>query len=135
MSLSEQIAREAHEGQKRNDGTPYIEHPKAVAAMVGDNPLHYEVQVAWLHDVLEDTKITAEDLLRRGVDSIVVKAVVAITKIEGEEYQHYLRRVDANPYAKRVKIMDILHNLSDYPTRNQVKRYAEGLIYLLRGRP
>lgn len=130
-SLAEQIARKAHEGQTRYDGTPYIEHPKAVASMLGTNQEYYEVQAAWLHDVLEDTKVTAEDLRQNHVDHIVITAVEALTKRDGEPYENYLRRVKENPYAVRVKVADMLHNLSDTPTKNQVKRYARGLAYLL----
>lgn len=131
MSLAEDIARKAHEGQKRFDGSPYIEHPKAVAAMMGENPSYYDVQVAWLHDVLEDTKVTENDLRLAGVDDIVIKAVVALTKKGGEPYENHLKRVKENCYATRVKIGGMLHNLSDAPTKNQVKRYANGLMYLL----
>lgn len=131
ISLAEQIARKAHEGQKRYDGTPYIEHPKAVASMLGSNPEYYEIQAAWLHDVLEDSKITTDDLRANHVDEIVIRAVVALTKRDGEPYEDYLERVKENVYAKRVKIADMLHNLSDTPTKNQVKRYAKGLAYLL----
>lgn len=131
VSKAEEIARKVHEGQKRRDGSPYIEHPKAVACMVGDNPAYYEVQVAWLHDVLEDTPLTTKDLSEDGIDLIVIQAVRCLTKENGEPYEEYLKRVKGNPYAKMVKIADMLHNLSDSPSKNQVKRYAEGLMFLL----
>ena len=55
--LAEKIATEAHKGQFRADGkTPFIEHPKAVAAFFSDDEWQLKV-IAWLHDVIEDTKV------------------------------------------------------------------------------
>ena len=68
-------------------------------------------EIAWLHDILEDTKTKAEDLLKAGISPWVVVAVVALTKLPGEDYTAYLRRVKENPAAREVKIRDILHNL------------------------
>lgn len=130
MTKAEEIARKAHEGQKRYDGSPYINHPKAVAKMVSVLGPVYE-EVAWLHDVLEDSPTSKEDLLEAGISQVVADAVQYLTKREDEFYEDYLRRVKSNPIANDVKIVDILHNLSDTPTKNQVKKYAKALTYLL----
>lgn len=126
------IAEEAHAGQFRFDGvTPYITHIRGVAESFREDEIGTRA-VAWLHDVIEDNKkFTAEVLLARGVAPWVVETVVALTKVEGEDYFVYLARVKANPFARRVKIADILYNLNDSPSRNQVKKYAKALKYLL----
>jgi len=130
LALAISLATKAHEGQTRFDGTPYIRHPEAVADSfpVGSDGLK---TVAWLHDTLEDTSLTAQALLDAGIDSWYVNAVVALTKTPGEDYDDYLKRVKANEMAKKVKIYDILHNLSDSPSRNMVKKYAKALKFLL----
>lgn len=120
----------AHRGQYRRDGvTPYLEHPAMVARRVADDPV--AASVAWLHDVLEDTDQTAEELLRNGIPVEVVDRVVLLTKQKGMEYEVYLERVKADPIARRVKIADMLSNLSDNPTERQILKYARGLQVLL----
>ena len=86
---------------------------------------------AWLHDVLEDTSETPITLTAYGVPKIVVDAVVALTKVEGEAYPNYLSRVAGNPIARRVKIADMLSNLADSPTDHQIRKYASGLLALV----
>jgi (p)ppGpp synthase/HD superfamily hydrolase len=130
------IATKAHEGQFRFDNEiPYIEHPKAVAAMFDSIPdpisRYYRQSVAWLHDTIEDSSVTADDLRKAGIHWIIIEAVVAMTKLPGEDYDAYLIRVKANDLAREVKIRDILHNLGDSPTKNMVKKYAKALLFLL----
>lgn len=121
-----------HADQFRRDGvTPYIEHPAKVAEIVeklgGDED---EIVVAWLHDTLEDTDATFEDL---SVDfgKTVADAVLALTHLEGESYPDAIIRAGENRISRRVKIADNLANLSDSPSRNQVKKYSASLIKLL----
>lgn len=126
------IATQAHQGQFRSDGvTPYIEHPKAVAESFPETQIGLRA-VAWLHDVLEDTSLTAQALLDSGVSPWVVKAVEALTRGQDELYEEYLYRVKSNHMSRKVKIQDILHNLSDSPSKNQVRKYAFALKYLLK---
>lgn len=126
--LAENIAREAHAGQFRRDGiTPYIVHPEAVAAGV-TNP--EEKAVAWLHDVLEDTPTTPQNLLDAGIPENVVTAVITMTKTAGVAYNDYLVSVKANPLARVVKISDMKANLADTPTQKQIDKYAYGLKFL-----
>ncbi|MEO1496447.1 MAG: HD domain-containing protein [Planctomycetota bacterium] len=124
------IATAAHAGQFRRDGvTPYIEHPAAVASRASQTP---ESQAAaWLHDVLEDTPVTRDDLLSRGVPEGVVVAVEALTKRRDLSYDENLDRVAANDLARGVKIADMLSNLADTPTQRQIRKYAQGLLRLL----
>jgi (p)ppGpp synthase/HD superfamily hydrolase len=129
--LAEQIARKAHSNQFRRDGvTPYITHPEAVANKLkseGDEA----VAVAWLHDVLEDTKMTPECLRDAGIPMTVIDAVCDLTHQREEPYADYLEWIKRNPLAVKVKVADMLHNLSDAPTQKQIVKYARGLLALL----
>jgi len=78
--LAYQIALEAHRGQYRRDGaTDYIEHPCAVAELFESDNKQARA-VAYLHDVIEDTRVTPEDLIARGIPPSVVEAVLLLTK-------------------------------------------------------
>src|SRR5205823_8876269 len=88
-----QIAAQAHEGQKDKEGLPYILHPlRAMLRVQGE-----EAQiVAVLHDVIEDTSVTADDLLRAGFGEEVVAAVLCVTHRKDESYADYVVRCKAN---------------------------------------
>jgi (p)ppGpp synthase/HD superfamily hydrolase len=131
LTLCAGLARTAHAGQTRWDGiTPYIEHPMRVANACRDID---EKCVAMLHDAIEDTGVTVDNLLESGVPQHIVEAVLALTKpvIHPVSYEKYLIQVKANPLATRVKIQDILDNLGDQPSSKQVKKYAGALKFLL----
>lgn len=135
------IARQAHSGQFRRDGiTEYIIHPITVAGKVAKFGYEYEC-VAYLHDVLEDTHVTAKDLLAQGVPSNIVEAVKLLTQEEGimsrrlsydgYYFDEYLYNIKNNELARRVKVADMLSNLGDNPTDKQIVKYAKGLVYLM----
>lgn len=112
LSKAEEVARAAHDGQTRADSSAYIEHVEAVVAGVEGVQAK---TVAWLHDVVEDTSTTLEDLQRAGFDEDIVQAVDVLTKVPGEHYlESYIARVCNNPLAVWVKIADIQHNY-DHP--------------------
>lgn len=128
--LAKEIATRAHEGQFRRDGqTPYITHPAKVVERVGDN--EQLIAVAWLHDVLEDTTTSSDMLLEQGIPREVVRAVELLTKTPGIPYAEYLQGIAAHPLAAPAKIADMLANLSDNPTRQQIRKYAAGLLVLV----
>lgn len=102
------IAESAHSGQVDKAGKPYIAHPKYVASLVETQE---EKAAALLHDVLEDTDVTVQDLARAGIPEVVISAVCAISKKPGEPYETYLSRVKENPIARKVKIADLKHNM------------------------
>jgi (p)ppGpp synthase/HD superfamily hydrolase len=107
-TIAKRIATQAHQGQVDKAGQPYIWHPEFVASQVtGDEAK----AVAWLHDVIEDTPITFDDLRAEGLSETVIEAVTALTKREDESYEMYLGRVAANPIAKAVKLADLKHNM------------------------
>ncbi|HEX4704626.1 MAG TPA: HD domain-containing protein [Pseudonocardiaceae bacterium] len=101
------IAREAHEGQVDKAGRPYIDHPLRVMAGVSGAE---EQMAAVLHDVIEDTSVTADDLVASGCPPQVVSAVIALSKLPGEQPEHYLRRVATDRLALAVKRADIADN-------------------------
>jgi (p)ppGpp synthase/HD superfamily hydrolase len=130
--LSHFIAKNAHAGQTRRDGvTAYFTHPARVAEELRKNGFSEEYQaVAYLHDVLEDTGVTAEHLDELGVTHDVIEAVSAMTKCKGETYNDYLERVAQNEIARAVKIFDVKDNLADSPTERQKEKYVAALKFL-----
>jgi (p)ppGpp synthase/HD superfamily hydrolase len=102
------IAVEAHRGQKDRYGAPYILHALRVMARL-DTPI--EKIVGILHDVVEDTEWTFEDLTREGFPETVVEALRCVTKREGEAYEGFVKRSARNPLAKRVKSADLEDNM------------------------
>lgn len=130
IEISRQVASRAHSGQHRRDGwTPYINHPAAVAAKLA-NESAVVVATAWLHDVLEDTSETPDTLRAAGIPDSVIHAVEVLTKTDGVSYDEYLHGVRQNWIACKVKVADMLHNLSDVPTERQIIKYAKGLLAL-----
>ena len=131
-----QIANDAHSGQYRRDGvTPYIKHPMDVATRVSHLGNEY-VAVAYLHDVLEDTDTTVDDLVNAGVPNDIIQAVSILTKHNHDKisYDEYLVNVKNNNLARRVKIADMLSNLADSPTDKQIRKYSKGLLFLVDGK-
>ncbi len=102
-----QIAARAHEGQQDKHGQPYILHPLRVMNAVDDETAKV---VAVLHDVVEDTSVTAEDLRREGFDEAVLAAVECLTHRHGETYADYVVRCKADSIARRVKLADLEDN-------------------------
>ena len=102
-----EIAKKAHLGQIDKAGEDYIKHPEKVASFVKTDE---EKAVAYLHDVIEDTELTLEDLREYGFSEEVLKAVDVITKKKGQDYQTYLNSVKENKLARVVKLADLRHN-------------------------
>ena len=101
------IAKKAHLGQVDKAGEDYIKHPEKVASFVKTDE---EKAVAYLHDVIEDTELTLEDLYEYGFSKEILEAVDIITKKRGEDYQSYLNSVKKNKLARAVKLADLRHN-------------------------
>ncbi len=111
VSTARQIATRAHADQVDKAGHPYLGHPARVAARAAaDGGDERAVAAAWLHDVLEDTDVTADDLLDLGIPVDVVAAVVAVTHAPDESPEHYFARINADPLAVRVKHADLADN-------------------------
>lgn len=103
------LATNAHAGQFDKGGLPYILHPLKVMHYLKSDDEELQC-VAILHDVIEDTKTTYEDLMGIGMTDRVVSAVMALTKQPGFTAQQYKNRVFANVDAMRVKLADLRHN-------------------------
>lgn len=102
-----QIAYNAHHGAYDKGGMPYIHHPLHLAEQMSTEE---ETAVALLHDVIEDSCVTADELISKGIPACVTEAVVLLTKPLDEDYPDYVRRVAENPLAKKVKLADLKHN-------------------------
>ena len=118
------IAYEAHKGQVDKAGLPYIYHPIHLAEQMETEDT---CVVALLHDVVEDTDITIDDLMKAGFSDSQLDAIRAMTHEEDVEYLDYVREVKKNPIATAVKIADIMHNSDikriEKPTEKDLSRY------------
>ena len=103
-----EFAMKKHDGQTDKSGKPYILHPIEVALSLYKES---DKIVALLHDVLEDTDATVEDLVSIGLYDCEIDAVKLLTKPHKEDYIHYVRRVAESPIARRVKMADLRHNM------------------------
>lgn len=103
------FAERAHRGQVDKTGDPYIDHPRAVAALLAEHGPH-AVMAGLLHDVVEDTEITLDDLRAEGFPEEVVSAVDSVTRRPGEPYLDMVRRAAAHPLGRLVKLADNAHN-------------------------
>ena len=128
------IAAEAHTGQIDKAGQPYILHPLRVM-------LHMtrpeERIVAVLHDVIEDTTLTADDLRSEGFSPQIIEAILALTKTGHESRIDAAKRAALNPIARIVKIADVRDNMDlsriTNPTaldHERMNEYQEVLDYL-----
>ena len=109
------IMRSAHEGQLDKSGRPYYLHPLRVAMRLA-NCTAAERHAALLHDVVEDTHVTLQDLRQMGYGEDVIALVALLTRDRpgGESHRDYLRRMtmSRNAQALRVKLADLYDNLS-----------------------
>ena len=119
VAAAESIARSAHDGaMNQHDGEPYIRHVERVAAHLAAAGASEKIQmVGWLHDVVEDTHLTLDDLLTLGFPPDVVDAVDCITHRRGESREDYYQRVGSNRMALAAKMADIRDNTD--PTRKE----------------
>lgn len=103
------LALEAHAGQVDRYGRPYILHPLAVMAAVEGEAAQ---MVAALHDVVEDSAITLDDLRAEGFPAEVLEAVRLLTHDkERQSYEDYVRAIKQNGLARQVKLADLRHNM------------------------
>ncbi len=104
-----EIAYHAHHGQTDKSGVPYIFHPLHLAEQMEDE---ITCCVALLHDTVEDTGVTLEDLARE-FPAEVVEAVRLLTHAPGTDYLDYVRPIRDNPIALKVKLADLDHNTDE----------------------
>ena len=109
------LAKLAHKGQKRKHGTPYFNHPKAVARALWNDGIRDPdlISAAYTHDVLEDCQYFAP-MLREVLSSKALVLVNAVTRNKGESYQDYCLRIKATSNdAVALKLADVAQNISD----------------------
>ncbi|MDE6678819.1 MAG: HD domain-containing protein [Ruminococcus sp.] len=119
------IAYEAHHGQYDVNGVPYIFHPYHIAEQMTDE---ITTCVALLHDVIEDTEVTFEQLEQEFPEEVIT-ALRLLTHNKNTDYFDYIEKIVSNPVARKVKLADIEHNsdISRITDKNAVP--AEKLIY------
>ena len=111
MNLLEQaisIATQAHAGQVRKDGSPYILHPLHVMLQMESE---VEQITAVLHDVVEDTRVSLAELEAQGMPPAALEAIELLTHEADVPYERYILALKANPIARRVKLADLKHNM------------------------
>ena len=107
VKAADEYAARKHEGQVDKAGVPYINHPRAVAAKLDSD---VEKTVALLHDTVEDTDATVEEI-REMFGEEIADAVEVLTHPKDEPYMDYIRRIWKNRLARDVKLADLEHNM------------------------
>lgn len=136
------IAYEAHVGQMDKCGTPYVFHPYHLAEQMSDER---STCVALLHDVVEDTDVTLEDLARE-FPAEIIDALRLLTHQPGVPYLDYVRALATNPIARSVKRADLRHNMDEtryaggaqppaYELARRRERYHAALAILEKAQP
>ena len=129
------LASKAHAGQRDKAGQPYILHPLRLMLRFQEE---IERIVAVLHDVVEDSEVTLDDLRELGFSEQVIGAIDCLSRRVGESYDEFLLRVASNELARKIKIEDLKDNLdltrvaalSDKDLA-RVAKYHKALIALL----
>ena len=111
---------EAHKAQLDKSGMPYVFHPFHLAEQMDSEET---TAVALLHDVVEDTSYTIEDLKNMGFSEKILEAVSLMTHEEGMEYMDYVKKIKNNEIARKVKLADLKHN-SDLSRLDKVDEKA-----------
>lgn len=128
------IALKAHKGQVDKGGNPYILHPLAVMNRVETIE---EKIVAVLHDVVEDTEVTIDQLRETGFTEEILEAINLLTRAKEDSYEEFIDKTLKNRIARNVKIADIKENMNlsriqdpseqDYMRIEKYKRALERL--------
>ena len=134
---AEQIAKKYHEGQTDKGGHPYMNH---VYSVVDGVELAEEKIIAYLHDTIEDTAMTAGKLRQHRVPEFIITHVELLTHDKEEDYFDYVRRLTYFPFAKNVKLADLKNNMDTSRLREiteeakeRVKKYKKAQKLLREG--
>ena len=126
---------EKHKDQVDKSGMPYVFHPFHLAEQMDDEETTI---TALLHDIVEDTDTTFEDLRELGFSDNVINALKLMTHDKNIDYFEYVKNISKNPIARKVKIKDLEHNMDtsrlDEVTDKdleRVKKYKKCYKYLL----
>jgi (p)ppGpp synthase/HD superfamily hydrolase len=127
------FAMQKHKGQVDKQGIDYIEHPVYLSLQCETLP---QKIVALLHDVIEDTDATKEDLIELGLSKEEIDAVLTLTHTKDISYFEYIEKIKTNELARYVKLLDLQHNLSKCQSeetdkfKSLEKRYTKALTIL-----
>ena len=110
---------EAHKNQKDKTGLPYVFHPFHLAEQMSDEATTI---VALLHDVVEDSDYTLEDLEKMGFGAEILDALRLLTHLPEVPYMEYVANIKKNPIARTVKLADLAHN-SDMSRLDTITEY------------
>ena len=132
-----EIATEAHTGQYRDNGEPYILHP--IRVMMKMDTVQ-ERTVAVLHDVVEDSRIPFEELATKldlTVSSEIMIVLVRLTHFQNKTYDEYIKNIARCPMARKIKIADLEDNLNlsgyarlDAKYEKRARKHFEAYRYL-----
>ena len=103
-----EIALKAHYGVTDKAGAPYLLHPLRMMFHMPDDECRI---AAVLHDVVEDSPVTIEDLRKAGFSETILGAVNGLTRREDESYDEFIKRAGKNHIARTVKLADLKDNL------------------------
>ena len=127
---------DAHKDQLDKGGMPYVYHPYHVAEQMTTEET---VVVALLHDVVEDTNLTLDDIRAQGFSDSVLEALALLTHNDAISYLDYVAAIKTNPIARVVKLADLQHNSDisrldkiDETARKRIEKYQTA-IALLKG--
>lgn len=130
-----EIAVKAHSNQLDKGGNPYIFHPIRVAL---NCQTEEEKIVALLHDVIEDTDTSIEQLEAEGFSKEILESIICLTKKECEDYMSFIKRVATNRTATNVKLQDLADNMDTsrlngkkhwkYETYQQATEYLKSTV-------
>lgn len=125
---------DAHKDQLDKSGLPYVFHPFHLAEQMETEET---VIVALLHDVVEDTDYTLDDLKEEGFSPAVLEAIRLMTHQKGVPYMDYVAEIGKNPIARKVKLADLRHNSNlsrlneiDEKAHKRLEKYLPALVYL-----
>ena len=125
---------EAHKEQVDKSGMPYVFHPFHLAEQMKDEDTTI---VALLHDLIEDTQYTLDDLKAMGFSKNVIEAIAAMTHGKDLSYMEYIENIKQDPIASVVKKVDLLHNSDlsrldkiDEQALKRVEKYKAALALL-----
>lgn len=125
---------EAHKEQTDKSGMPYVFHPFHLAEQMKTEETTI---VALLHDLVEDTDYTIDDLKKMGFDKTITDAIALMTHVENIDYIDYVRMIKENPIAKTVKLADLNHNSDltrldsiDVKALNRREKYLKAIALL-----
>lgn len=130
------ISFDAHKNQVDKGGMPYVYHPFHLAEQLDDE---LSTCVALLHDVVEDTDITLDELKSNGFPDEVIEALSLMTHRDNVPYLDYVRAMKDNPIARKVKLADLAHNSDltrldkvDDKAIERINKYKQAVLILER---